>query len=423
MPRASVVTPSHAPGYLDAAHASLRAQSMPDWEWIVLLNGSARWAPAVPDERVRVIEHGEVSGVGQAKRVATAHAGADILVELDHDDLLAPHALARVLEAFGADPEASLVYSHAAEVDADGRPHATRYDDDMGWTYRDAVVDGQAFTHPVSFPPTPHNVSYIWFAPNHLRAFRRSVYEAVGGHDERLEILDDHDLMCRLYQAGPFALIDECLYLQRIHDGNTHRRPDVNAEIQVRTVELYDRHFEQNALAWAKRAGLLCLDLGAAHAKPAGYLGVDMRRGPGVDIVATLPAEVPLPASSVGVIRAVDFFEHVADKVAAINELYRLLAPGGVIVSQTPSTDGRGAFQDPTHVAFYNENSFWYYTDDSYRRYVPEVQAQFQTSRLHTHFPSEWHRKASISYVGANLLALKPGAAANGGPVRIDGWR
>ena len=29
----------------------------------------------------------------------------------------------------------------------------------------------------------------------------------------------------------------------------------------------------------------------------------------------------------------------------------------------TPSTDGRGAFQDPTHVSFYNENSFWYFTD------------------------------------------------------------
>ncbi len=107
-----------------------------------------------------------------------------------------------------------------------------------------------------------------------------------------------------------------------------------------------------------------------------------------VDIVAELPGRVELPDGTVGVIRAVDFFEHVADKVALINELYRLLAPGGVVLAQTPSTDGRGAFQDPTHVAFYNENSFWYYTDENYSRYVPEIEARFQVSRLHTHFPS-----------------------------------
>ena len=34
-----------------------------------------------------------------------------------------------------------------------------------------------------------------------------------------------------------------------------------------------------------------------------------------------------------------------------------------MLLSLTPSTDGRGAYQDPTHVAFYNENSFWYYTN------------------------------------------------------------
>ena len=65
-------------------------------------------------------------------------------------------------------------------------------------------------------------------------------------------------------------------------------------------------------------------------------------------------------------IRAVDFLEHVPDKVALFNELYRLLAHGGMLLSLTPSTDGRGAFQDPTHVAYYNENSFWYFTDANY---------------------------------------------------------
>ena len=116
-------------------------------------------------------------------------------------------------------------------------------------------------------------------------------------------------------------------------------------------------------------------------------------------------------------IRAVDFLEHVADKVALFNELYRLLAPGGLLLSQTPSTDGRGAFQDPTHVGFYNENSFWFFTEAKYQSYVPEIQARFQVSRLVTDYPSEWHSAHNISYVTANLIALKDPAPRNGGPI------
>jgi SAM-dependent methyltransferase len=101
--------------------------------------------------------------------------------------------------------------------------------------------------------------------------------------------------------------------------------------------------------------------------------------------------------------------------VALINEIYRLLAPGGLLLSMTPSTDGRGAFQDPTHVAFYNENSFWYYTEASYRNFVPEIKARFQSSRLVTTFPTEWHARHNIPYVTANLIALKEPMARNGG--------
>jgi hypothetical protein len=117
--------------------------------------------------------------------------------------------------------------------------------------------------------------------------------------------------------------------------------------------------------------------------------------------------------------RAVDFLEHIADKVALINELYRALAPGGLPLSQTPSTDGRGAYQDPTHVAFYNENSFWYYTERQYRNFVPQIEAAFQVSRLVTYFPTEWHEQHRIPYVTANLIALKDSTPRNGGRLMI----
>jgi GT2 family glycosyltransferase len=411
----SVFTPSHRPRFLDECLASLQAQSHQQWEWVVVLNGGARWRPASRDPRIRVVVDDDMRGVGAAKNRACAEARGDILVELDHDDLLLPSALEAVVEELDRHPEAGLVYSHAAQVLEDGSRDDSRFDPTAGWTYDEIEVEGRSLTYAVSMAPTPHNVSYIWFAPNHVRAFTRTAYEAVGGYDATRTVLDDQDLMCRLYAYGEFYLIDECLYLQRMHPANTQRDAATNAFIQQETIALYDQHFESNALAWCRRRGLLALDLGAAHNRPSGYTGVDQHPGPGVDLVAVLPEPLDLPDGSVGVIRAFDFFEHVADKVALINEIYRLLAPGGILLSMTPSTDGRGAFQDPTHTAFYNQNSFWYYTERSFREFVPELTVKFQASRLVTHYPTDWHQQHDISYVTANLIALKDGTPRNGG--------
>jgi O-antigen biosynthesis protein len=410
----SVFTPSHDPKYLDDCLTSLLAQTYTDWEWVVLLNHQAQWEPFSPDPRVRVRHDDEVDGVGAAKQAAVALCEGDHLVELDHDDLLASVALERVVEAFAAFPDASLVYSQCAQVTADLERDNSSYDVAFGWEYREALVDERPVQYPVSMAPTPHNVCYIWFAPNHLRAFSRVAYDKSGGYDPERKVLDDQDLMCRLYQIGDFHLIDECLYLQRAHGANTQANGETNAKIQLETVMLYDGYIEACALAWARREALLALDLGSYQNKRVGYLGVDKRRGDGVDVVTELPRPLPFGDGSIGVVRAMDFLEHVQDQVSLMNELYRVLAPNGLLLSMTPSTDGRGAFQDPTHVSFWNENSYWYFTDPNYQRYVPEITARFQSSRLVTTFPSEWHQAHNVPYVTANLIALKGGPRQGG---------
>ena len=75
--------------------------------------------------------------------------------------------------------------------------------------------------------------------------------------------------------------------------------------------------------------------------------------------------------------------------------------------SSTPSTDGRGAFQDPSHVAFYNENSFWYLTQAARRASIPDLRARLQVGYVGTLFPSDFFRKANIPFVEANLLASR----------------
>lgn len=402
MPLVSVFTPSHDPRFLDECWASLRAQTFQDFEWCVLLNGGVQWGPFIPSDQV-VLRAEDVSGVGAAKAAAVKMATGEILVELDHDDLLTPNALEEIVHAFTS--SVGFVWSDFRQVQEDGTPDPSRFDLAHGWEYAE---DGTC----LGMETSPHNVSYIWYAPNHVRAFRRSAYDLSGGYDPDLEIADDLDLMARLYRVTDFHHIPKCLYLQRMW-ANTQREPSTNARIQAETVRLYDLHVQGNAQAWARRNNLACLDLGGAHNAPPLYTTVDTAEGADLrgDVFDVLGQ---MEDSSVGVVRAVDFLEHVPDKVRLMNEIHRVLAHGGMLFSLTPSSDGRGAFQDPTHVSFYNENSFWYFTDPAFACYVPEITARFQVSRLVTYFPTPWHVEHQIPYVCANLVALKGGPRQGG---------
>ena len=102
VPQVSVFTPSHRSGFLDDCYASLAAQTFADWEWVVVLNAGAVWTPP-DDARVHLHRGDALTGVGAVKRRACELATGEILVECDHDDVLASTALAEIVEAF-ADP-------------------------------------------------------------------------------------------------------------------------------------------------------------------------------------------------------------------------------------------------------------------------------------------------------------------------------
>jgi glycosyltransferase involved in cell wall biosynthesis len=414
MPRVSVFTPTHNPRFLDDCFRSLTAQSFPDWEWIVLLNGKVTsWAPPTADPRVRVERAvGRIRGVGAAKSAACELATGEILVELDHDDLLTPTALAEVVDALVSNPKATLAFSDFAQINDDGSPNHDKFNLDNGWEYTSEPLNGTTFLRCHAMAASPHNVGYIWYAPNHIRAFRRTAYESVGGYDATLGVLDDHDLMIRLYEVGDFVHIPKCLYLQRVHRRNTQSDPTLNAEIQAGTVELYLEHIEHMALASATRAGLASIALRTPT--NVGDIELDERYTP--VMIDPNQTRLDFMDGEVAVIKAVDILQRVPDRAQFLNEAYRAMSHAGLMLSDTASTDGRGAFQDPSHVAFYNENSFMYLTQAAMRPTIPSLKARWQVSHLTTYYPSPVHEDIDIPYVKANLLAIKEGPR-QGGPL------
>jgi SAM-dependent methyltransferase len=65
------------------------------------------------------------------------------------------------------------------------------------------------------------------------------------------------------------------------------------------------------------------------------YVGCDMREGPGVDRVEDI-SQLSLADESVPTIVCVETLEHVFEVRRAVDELLRVLAPGGMIVITTP---------------------------------------------------------------------------------------
>lgn len=132
------------------------------------------------------------------------------------------------------------------------------------------------------------------------------------------------------------------------------------------------------------------LNLGANDRRIEGYLSVDIV--PPADVIADLAAPWPWPDSSVESVLAYDVFEHIGNcehlwrdyccskcnenvyRYNAIpwrhwsgvahlmNELWRVLQPGGRAIIQVPNAaQGDGGFCDPTHVSYWTPSTFEYF--------------------------------------------------------------
>ena len=109
----------------------------------------------------------------------------------------------------------------------------------------------------------------------------------------------------------------------------------------------------------------LKLDLCCATRKPEGFLGIDAIKFPCVDLVYDLNKGIPLSDNCCEVVRGHDAIEHMRDGVKTLKEIWRVCQHGALVDILVPSTDGRGAWQDLTHVSFWNQNSFGYWVNDA----------------------------------------------------------
>ena len=109
----------------------------------------------------------------------------------------------------------------------------------------------------------------------------------------------------------------------------------------------------------------LRLNLGCCDRTILGFTGVDIC--PPADVICNLECNRwPWEDSTVDEVFSADCFEHLHDRIHTMNELWRVLVPGGTATIEVPSAaHGAGFACDPTHVSAWCLASFQYYEEGS----------------------------------------------------------
>jgi glycosyltransferase involved in cell wall biosynthesis len=197
-PAVSILTPAYdVARFIGATLDSVLAQTVPDWELVVVDDGSRDNTAAVvasrTDPRIRLVSQAN-AGVSAARSRAIAEARGATILFLDADDWLAPDALARLLAALAAAPAQAVgaygAYAFAAEDAAPGDPPLRR--------------------KPGPFPAGDILerllVQNLFANGGHL-LLRREAVERAGPFLAHIRYGEDWEYWIRLALLGPFAVV------------------------------------------------------------------------------------------------------------------------------------------------------------------------------------------------------------------------
>jgi len=230
-PLISIVIPVYAPSerWLTAAINSVRAQVYENWQLCIVDDASPGtttrrllYDAAASDKRIRLGFREENGHIAAATNDALDLATGEFVGFMDHDDELAPFALAVVALASN---DADILYTDEDKVDSTGR----HFDPHCKPSWNPELLLGQNYM-------------------SHFTVMRRSLVASVGGLRTGLDGSQDHDLLLRttaVTTSDRIVHVPYVAYHWRAIAGSTAQAPDEksyteDASIQALTDRLGD---------------------------------------------------------------------------------------------------------------------------------------------------------------------------------------
>lgn len=247
-------------------YESIKNQIYTNWEWVLVDDSNDLITSKIAEEitkldcRVKLYDFRKKSGgiIGESKYRAASLSMGKYIIEMDHDDYILPDAVKLVVDAFNEYPDAKFVYSDCAEIDENH--NSLTYGDNFSFGYGSYSIQnfgGRSYKAINSSNINPKTIRHIVGVPNHLRAWDRVFYHSIGGHNRRLTIADDYELIVRTFLNTKMVRIPKLLYLQFYHGSNTQDITRKDIQRRVRSIsEFYnkkinDRFLELGKVDWA----------------------------------------------------------------------------------------------------------------------------------------------------------------------------
>lgn len=120
------------------------------------------------------------------------------------------------------------------------------------------------------------------------------------------------------------------------------------------------------------------VNLGCGKTRIPQSIGVDRVKIDGfVDIVHDLDViPYPFEGNSIDEIHFYHVLEHLHEPIKKLEEIHRILKPGGILYLRVPHFSSMGAFSDLTHIRPFGYSSFDCFEKDSYHHFY--TSANFQ---------------------------------------------
>lgn len=208
LPKISIITPVYDTDrkLLEELVTSVKRQIHGNWE-LCLVNDASPSAHIVPilerfsrdDPRIVVKHLEENGGISVATNAGVEMATGDIVLFLDHDDLLTPDCVAELAIYYADHADADIVYSDDDKMDLKGRRYAPQFKPD--WS-------------PV--------LLLSWMYISHVFSVRRGLFQKVGGFRKEYDGSQDYDFALRASEvARHVGHIPKILYHWRAVEGST----------------------------------------------------------------------------------------------------------------------------------------------------------------------------------------------------------
>ena len=313
----SLITPSHSTKYLPELYLSLRRQTVPDFEWVLIPNQNCEIpADIAGDPRVKIFPYtGASTNIGALKRFGFDRAAAPLLAEVDHDDLLPPDCVEQVVAASG---KGGFIYSDSAIFEGD---YSWGFSSTYGWKHSIIKIYNTPLVVTHTFPVDARSLADIYYTVDHIRCWSKEAYAKAGGHDPEMEVCDDHELLIKTYLAGiTFVHTGGCAYIYRRHEDNTFKKKQLKIQNQSRLNR--EKYLPDLIREWCRRHQWPILDLqleydqGRWNPKKASQLPLNHY---GLITIKDLALQIP-----------------VTQQYEFLTAVWASLAPGGWLQLQLP---------------------------------------------------------------------------------------